>query len=320
MTLLWLFVLLWLLGWVAAQVLVPAAIGWLLHFRSSNKIQPRHILLISAIPWLIPFMATLAMMFLAAAKSWGWLHDHCLSHAPHHPHFCFKHLPEMLLGHGHGHVVIASSIFIGLGILIARHCRGLRRQSRQLKALTALSSGRGLLRLVDDSRVMAFAAGVKQPRIYFSRGLIRQLSRRERRMVLAHESAHIRYRDLVSSRWLEFLLLLHIKPCAHLIRRLWRDAIETRADDHVARRFGRIETAELLLRLVKSTQPVPSLTAFDGGDPVTRIHELLREAPSTRVDKPVFEIIFAACLLALMTGLFAGHHTFETILGVLISL
>lgn len=316
MTVLWLFALLWLSGWSAAQAIVPIATAWLLRSSDKGQLQPRHILLVCALPWLMPFAATLAMVSLAAAKRWGWVHDHCVFHAPHHPHFCFEHLPEMLLGHGHAVVAIAT--FMVLGALSVQHWRKLHRQSMQLAALTAFSRGRSMLLVLDDERVMAFAAGSKRPHIYVSQGLIGQLSHRERRMVLAHEAAHIRHRDLLFSRWLEHLLLLHFKPSANVLRRLWRDAIETRADERVATRFGRLETAELLLRLTKLTQPVPTPVAFGGGDIAARIHHLLYRAPTSRRERPFFETVVTAGLLALMAGLFISHHTLETLLGALI--
>ncbi len=320
MTLLWLFMLLWVVGWALAQLLVPAAIGWQNRYPGNTQSQPRRILLVCALPWLIAGMATLAMLSMAAAKNWGWLHDHCLFHSPHHPHFCFEHLPEILLGHGHIHVLVTTALFAVLAMQLIRHWRALRREAGQLNALTALSKGRGLLRLVDDSGVVAFAASPKQTHIYLSRGLVRQLNFRERRMVLAHEAAHIRRRDLLLSRCVELLLLLHVSPCAQRLRRMWRDAIEARADEHVAKRFGRIETAELLLRLAKSMRPVPSPVALNGGEPVARIHKLLRDEPSTQQDSPLFEALVGVGLLALMIGLFVSHHDFETLLGVLISL
>lgn len=318
MTLLWLFVLLWLLGWVLALVFVPVAISWLVHNSRGGQPQPRHVLLVCALPWLVPLTATLAMAALAGAKSWGWVDDHCLFHPPHHPHFCFRHLPNMLFSHGHGHVIIAVGLLLIFGVLALRRGWRLRRQSGSLATLTALSRGKSLVRVLDEPRLMAFAAG-KQPRIYLSQGLIARLTRRERRMVLAHEVAHIRHRDLLVSRWLDWLLLLHLKPCAEQLRRLWRDAAEVRADERVARHFGRLATAELLLRLATSMQPAPVSTALGGGDVVARIHILLNDAPSSRrVSR--FDTAFAAGLLILLCVLFAHHHALETLLGALISL
>lgn len=60
MTLLWLFVLLWLLAWAVAQAFVPVAVGWLLRYPGGRS-QPRRILLVCALPWLVPFTAIVAM-------------------------------------------------------------------------------------------------------------------------------------------------------------------------------------------------------------------------------------------------------------------
>ena len=318
MTLLWLFVLLWLLGWALALVLMPVAINCLVRYPGSSQSHPRRVLLVSALPLLIPSAATVAMAALASAKSWGWVHDHCRFHLPHHPHFCFEHLPDMLLGHGHGHVAIGVGILSIFAWLVVRHFWQLHQQSTRLAVLTALSRGRGLLRVLADPRLTAFAAG-RHPHIYLSQGLLEQLTRHECRMVLAHEAAHIRHRDIWLSRWLDHLLLLQLKSCAGQLRRLWREAIEIRADAQVARRFGRLATAELLLRVTQSMQAAPVPTALGGGDVVARVYALLNGVSCKR-EAPLFEAVIAALLLVFMISLLASHHAVETILGVLITL
>lgn len=319
MTLLWLFALLWLLGWVLAQPFMPLAIDWLTQSRGHAQSQPRRILIVCALPWLVPLTATLAMVALALAKSLGWVNDHCLSHDAHHPHFCFEHWPQMLIGHGHWHVVIAVTMAMIFGLLAARCWHRYRRQSARLSVLAAMSRGKGLRRVLEDTRLMAFAAGGKVPRIYLSQGLLDELNRRERRMVIAHEAAHIRYRDIQAGHLMEVLLLLHFRPLANQLRDLWRDAIECRADERVARCFGRAATAELLLRLGRRAQPAPVATAFGGGSLVTRIQNLL-VAEVDQGETPAFEVVVATSLLALLAAFVANHHAVETLLGLVIKL
>lgn len=320
MTLIWLFALLWLLGWAFAQTLLPFAIEWLKRSSGDLGSRPRRVLLVCALPWLVPLTATAAMALLAVAKHLGWVPDHCLAHTPHHPHFCFEHLPQMLFGHGHGHALIAGILFTLFALLTLRHGWRLYRQSANLKALTALSEGSGPLRLLEDPRSLAFVGGTTRPYIYFSQGLKNQLNRRERRMVFVHEVAHIRHRDLLLNHWVEFLLLAHIKPYARALQTLWVDAIEMRADDKVAQRFGRVTTAELLLRLAQSTQLGPTVTAFGGGNTATRIDRLINHPASSRKTTPVFEGLLGLGLLAVMTTLLTQHHTLETLIGLLVFL
>lgn len=320
MTLLWLFALVGLIGWALAQALMPFAVRALTLYPAAPGLQPRRVLLVGALPWLVPLAFISTMALFAAAKSFGWVADHCLEHAPHHPHFCFEHLPEMLLGHGHAHVFLVASLLAMLAFQALRYGWRLRHQSASLTALTALSKGKGLLRLLEDSRPMAFASGGKQPHIYLSNGLIEKLDRHERRMVLAHEAAHIRHRDLPSSRLLECLLLLHCRPYAKQLNRLWCNAIEVRADEQVARRFGRTATAELLLRLAKTQSPGQTAVAFGGGDTTARIYRLLNEVPNRQKTVPLFEGVFALGLLVLMAALWANHHSMETLVGILVRL
>lgn len=320
MTLIWLLALLWLLGWAFAQTLLPFALEWLKRSAGELDSRPRRVLLVCALPWLVPLTATAAMAVLAAAKHLGWVPDHCLAHAPHHPHFCFEHLPQMLLGHGHGHALLVGILFTLFGLLTLRYGWRLYRQSANLKALTALSEGSGPLRVLEDTRPLAFASGGRRPHIYFSRGLKNQLNRREKRMVFVHEVAHIRHRDLLFNRWVGFLLLAHIKPYARALQTLWVDAIEMRADNQVAQRFGRVTTAELLLRLARATRLGPTATAFGGGNTATRIDRLINHPTSSRKSTPVFEALVSLGLLALMMALLTQHHTLETFIGLLVRL
>lgn len=320
MTLLWLFILLGLIGWALAQTLVPVAIRALKLHPAAPGLQPRRVLLVGALPLLVPLALISTMALFAAAKGFGWVADHCLEHAPHHPHFCFEHLPEMLLGHGHAHVFLTASLFATFVLQTLRYGWRLRHQSVRLKALTALSTGKGLLRRLTDPRPMAFASGGKQPHVYLSSGLVEELGLRERRMVVTHEATHIRQRDLLWSRLMECLLMLHFKPGANQLRRLWLNAIEMRADQQVARRFGRTATAELLLRLAKTQSPGPTAVAFGGGDTAARIYRLLNEVPYRQKTMPIFETVFALGLLLLMVALWANHHSMETLVGILVRL
>lgn len=320
MTLLWLFALLWLLTWALAQAITPLALEWLKRSPGHPSFQPHRIVLVGALPWLIPLTATLAMAFSALAKSMGWVEDHCNFHEPHHPHFCFEHLPEMLLGHGHGHVVIAVALFSLFGLLSLKRWREHRQRSASLCSLTALSRGKGLLRVVEDDRLMAFAGGGEAPHIYLSQGLVDELSWHERRMVVAHEAAHLRHRDLSVGHFMEVLLLLHLSPFARELRNLWRNAIEVRADERVARQFGRTATAELILRLAKSSPSAPVPTAIGGGNLATRIQILLKSPTSSRKERPILEALIATGLLGFAAGLLANHHTLETLLGWVIRL
>lgn len=309
--------LLWLLGWTLAQPLVLLGTGWLQRRTGSLHARPRRILLVSALPWLLPATALLAMVALATAKRLGWVHDHCLSHAPGHPHFCFEHLPGMLLGHGHGHVVVATAMLSAFGLFALRRGDRARRQASERAALTALSRGRGPLRVLEDARPVAFAAGGRRPRIYLSRGLLGALSRREQRMVVAHEAAHVRQRDLATGWLMEILLLLHPPALADRLRQLWRDAIELRADAHVARRFGRTETAELLVRLARAMQPAPVATGFGGGHLGLRVHSLLG-GPRTRRRGAGLEALIAGGLPALLVTVAMHHQGLETRLGMVV--
>jgi len=154
--------------------------------------------------------------------------------------------------------------------------------------------------------------------VVLSRGLLNELSPRERRIVLAHEAAHLRHGDVRRNVLFELLLKLHFPVARRRLRQAWLSALEERADDAVARRFGAEPVVETLLHVarLKLHQPVSGFSVA-GANLADRVGRLLDGERGTTVDAPVFETACAFVLTALFASAIVGHHALETLLGFL---
>lgn len=315
LSLLWLFMLILFASWILSQLMVPTVLRAIDAAGTSPGIIRRRLFMTAILPWLLPLVAVIALAVIAAGKYFGFLHDHCHYHAPHHPHFCFEHLPQMLLGYPHA---LLGGILAGLVLaLFVRFLRHERDQIHRIGALTTLASGKGMLKRVDDKRVFAFAAGLRQPRIFFSIGLERTLNNHERRIVLAHEVAHIRRRDLWWNVVIECLLILSVAPLAKVIRQRWNLAMEAQVDDHVAQRYGTTQTAAVLVKLARMAAPTPAPASITGSELTLRVERLLNRGPMTR-NSWVFDGLFWAANVGFVAILMNSHHSLETLLGYLV--
>ncbi|WP_347331141.1 M56 family metallopeptidase [Marinimicrobium locisalis] len=302
-----------LLAWLPASGLLWLAGRWL-----SRDFRSRHLWLLSLTPWLAMATPVTAMCITAAGKPLGWITDHCIHHGTHHPHLCFEHWPALDWQwiHLFGAAALASlSAKVLAGFLQSEH-----RAARDIAALRALSRGRGRLRRLDTPEAFACTAGYRYPTLFMSRGLTDRLDYRERRIVLAHEVAHLRQRDPLRHLLFNVLLLAHWPCSARALGALWRQRVEEQADDRAALRFGPDAVAATLIKVARLSGPAPagSLSA-NGGHLLTRIHRLLHARPGTPAGAtPVTSILTSATFLAGVTAIVVAHHSLETLLGFLV--
>lgn len=275
-------------------------------------------LLVAALPLILTCITAIALAALASSKALGWIVDHCLIHGTvEHPHLCFEHLPAVSVGV----LPVAFAIVVTLLLVTrlirfaARHLR-LRRAVRQL---TALSKKNGVLCRLSDAAPTAFVAGIRRPRIFLSMHLLARLSAHERRIVVAHESAHLRARDPLMRAVLELLLLCHRSTSAQAIRSGWVEASEECADTKVATRFGATDTALALLRVLRITGGSSSgaVACIQGASPMARILRLKEGSHFERRQRSVVAVATGVCL-ATASVIIALHHPIETLFGFLI--
>lgn len=302
--------------WLPSAGLAELASRWLLSPRTSPGIRTSRLWLLAATPWLAMAAPLIAMCLVAAAKPLGWVADHCHLHAAHHPHLCFEHWPAVEWQQIHLWAAIALAALVVR--TLAGFCRRERKAARQVAALRRFSRGRGRLRRLDTPASFACSAGVRQPSLFITRGLEEQLNARERRIVLAHEVAHLRHRDLLRSLVFDVLLLLHLPATARRLREHWRQTIEEQADDRVARRFGAEAVAATLIRVLRVSRPAPpgSLSAT-GGQALARIRRLLQPPVTATALRWPGHVIATALFLGLIYTVISAHHSIETLLGFL---
>lgn len=313
----WLLSLSVSLAWVSG---VLASAAWV-PFLSSASMRPtvrrRRGLMAAALPWLLMVIVSVSVVLLAIAKPLGLIADHCLYHDSGHPHFCLEHIAAItpsatLLG-------TAALLFAAIVLVLARHISNQRQLGNSLRSMIALSRGRGLLKIVDDARPLAFSAAAPQPSILMTTGLLTDLDPRQRRIVLAHEVAHLRHRDLFWCRVFEFMLVIHLPWMANWLRQSWRQAIEERADDVVADRFGRDHVADTLLALIRlKREPTMSALSARGGNTIRRIDRMLGPVAACK-QTPALELIYATAAVLLPVLILSNHHALETVLGFLLN-
>ena len=316
LTLLWIMLAALPVGWVVSAV----AAGMLAQVPVDRRLDPRtrirRVWLVALLPWVSPLVLLLALAAPAAAKSLELIADHCLSHGIGHPHLCLEHLPALALAHWHWLAVFLATGWFGF--IATRYAMVNRKADSRLRTMACLARSRGRLRILDTAECVAFAADPGgRPLILVSRGLLEHLGPRERRIVLAHEAAHLRHRDPIQSRWLEWLLLAHWPTGAARLRRIWHQAVEERTDESVATRFGADQVARTIVDVARATagREVPALSAA-GADTLQRIDRLLSGRAWTS-PIPVYEVVYATTVAAVACAIADSHHAIETLLGIL---
>ncbi len=311
----WLVFVIVVATWAIATVIATALAIMPERLHLPPEVRARRGLLKALLPWAVPVIATVSVFALAAAKPLGLIADHCIYHGPGHPHLCLQHLPAITMGHLHG---LAAAIVLALLLLVlTRYLLRERGMIARLQAMQALAHGRGRLRILEDKHCLALAANLRHPVVLLSRGLMERLTRRERRIVVGHEVAHLRHSDLLRNYLFEFLLLLHTPSAAQQLRASWRQALEEQADDCVAARYGADAVAGALLQVVRAPRcKFATVLSVAGANPLRRIERLLapREVPGRHVG---FELSYAVVLLAFAVTMIATHHALETLFGVL---
>lgn len=308
LNLVWLFLVVCLLAWALGNA-VAMALSALPPAPSTRK--ERHRLwLLAALPWLFPLLTCLSLVALSLAKTLNWIDDHCRDHFQHHPHFCFEHLPDLALTFAQSSPVVL--VASGLLVLLMTRIFAQVKQHRKGALLQRLVPALSRLNQFQDPRPLAFVMGIRQPRIFLSSGLKQWLTKRQQRLVVAHEAAHIRNHDVMKNVVFEVLLSLHLQR--KILRQRWSLSTELLADQQVARRFDALELAEVLVSLERAKFSSPHPVAITGGITQTRIQHLL--APVETTEHSQLEWLTYLVLLALPTLAAFHHHALESLFGL----
>jgi Zn-dependent protease with chaperone function len=304
-----------LVGWLASQLFAAATIKWFSGVHLSPRVRQRRTLMVIAFSFGLPVTLALALWAAHVMPSENWMNSHCGVHSHHHIHACLD--TTFAATPGVGYLIIAALTALLLASAMIRKLWQGRVLNRQLGSLLSLSKGQGRLRVVDDDRVLALAVGGSTPAVMLSKGLILQLSLHQRRIVLAHECAHLRHGDHWRNNLVELWLVLFLPPISRQLRQIWRNALEQDADDAVTQRFDPVDVAQTLLHVLSlQTLHVRGALSVLSGDAEIRIRRLLAGPDRGQARAVHFEWICAAILPAIITGAFVQHHAIETALGL----
>jgi Zn-dependent protease with chaperone function len=271
-----------------------------------------------------PLLAAGFVAALAADSALGLAAgtDHCLDHPLHH-HLCLSHGSAWLSHYWALGIFLAAagSFFLRLVRLVWAHARA-QRSVAHLRAIGE-PAARGACYLLPSEDRFAFTAGMFSPAVFVSRGAWDALTPEQREAILAHESAHIRQRDLLRRAALGLAAACGVPFLANRALRLWTAATERICDRHAVRTVGRPSTvASAMLALLRPSPPrlTPNAAFFCGASDVPeRIEAMLRGEPGgERTSRRLVALAVAAGVsFAVACSAFAGpiHHVLESALG-----
>jgi hypothetical protein len=302
---------------------VAAALPWLGPMLQRWEPGARHraVVMLAALPagsaLVLLLAASLPSVLALAAPGL----DHCTVHGGDHAHLCFVHLPEV--GIRLGLLGTLAYLFLRAGFRLVRALSRYVHAGRLLAGLERSgekAAVRGLT-LVEVEQPLCVAAGLFKPRILMSRILFERLTVAERRIVVAHEHAHVLRRDLLVGAAVRALTALQLPSASRWLRSELEVAAEQACDEAAAADCrDRLVVAATILKVERAMRGAvspafgPFALAFGLSAVERRVESLLRApAPPRSVRLPAGLLggaVVAALLLADEL-----HHLSESILS-----
>ena len=247
--------------------------------------------------------------------------QHCAADTGQHFTLCQWHAPQISLPDWLAAGVFAASalVMVTIGIGALRLFRAHRKMQFIRRMARRQPDGHFTLPI---QQPMAFAAGLFRGEAVISEGLSRSLTATELDIVLAHERAHIKRRDMLLTVVTNSLARLQLPWIGRALRNAWHLAVEQRCDQQVAQQTGnRLAVADCLLRVSRlrlsgATDPTDAAAChLLDGDLPARINALLHEPTSARM-APILSM--GSVEFMALTGLLLSgpqiHHWMEMLL------
>ena len=301
-------------GWLLSQILGVATVKWLTPGHIAPRIRQQRVLIAALFAVLLPLVVVAAILAVNLFPSEDWMASHCEIHSHDHIHVCHNSAEQATLPVWHGAVALLAIVMIMEALV--RTLVTERRLQRRLQALIKLSNGQGRFRRLHDTRAVALAVGGSKPAVLISSGLLSSLKPHQRRIVLAHESAHLRHGDPRRNHLVMVLLAFFVPPLAKRLQAVWENALEEAADDAVIRRFNRFDVAETLLRVLGLQQlHLKGAQSLNSGDAQARIQRLIAPHQADPKTHRLFEWTCLLILPVMLVVVLAQHHAIETLLS-----
>jgi Zn-dependent protease with chaperone function len=231
-------------------------------------------------PIFIAVVLSLSGMLFSEMESHEMATEHCTSHNNSMAHLCWfepaVHLSDYLwiAGMNIMALVIVFNVYKGIHLML--------KQWRFQSTLHAVSEQQdnNIFRIASE-HFFVFSSGLFLPQAFISSQLLEQLSVEELEVVLAHEQAHCRRRDVLRRLLLGFAGLFHLPATRqHLLSSLelaHEQICDNAAVQKVANRFLVAETIIKVTRQLQLLTPHSKMgiTSFDGSHIDIRIQQLL---------------------------------------------
>ncbi len=309
-----------LLGAASMSMLVAFALPRLLsRLEGSTPARRARVLTALCLAPLVAGVVLAALCILPSLYAALWPgFDHCDRHADEHLHLCLIHPPAAVLGSAACVLALAS-----VAALVARAAPGVLRIHRARRVLARLrrvsESLPADVRSVDTDAAFSFTGGLLRPEIFVSRGLRDRLDPAQFAVVLEHERAHVRRRDLLRRFVAQLGALFHGPATARALLSAIDLACEEACDEEAATRLGdRVKVAQAIVAAARLAPRLPSalsasVVGFTADALGHRVRALLR-SPHRDPAGAGWIVLGAAIGLVAMAP--ALHHATETVLSL----
>lgn len=248
--------------------------------------------------------------------------DHCLAHDDHHFHICFRHIPPVLVS-GLAQGIALGLVVLGSFVLLRASLRA-RRRARAWRSLLLTSRYDSALgaHIVALTTPLAFTAGLWRPRVFVSEALVRDADPETLAIVLAHEHAHARRRDVLVLAVAAWGLRLFGRRTRALLQAELALSAERAADECAAHASGdRLAVAAAIIRVAQHVTASPQLGVarvhFGAGHIDARVAALMAPSPAI-TGRAVALAALGAAALGLLVAADPLHHVIETLVGQLV--
>ena len=272
-----------------------------------------------AAPLILGAGVALGAVWPSESLVWGSWACHCVLGQASSYHLCLAHTSEAL-----PLLPLATFWLVWLGWRPVRESVSVFRRLRAARRLVAAGGDQVMehdcpVRLLDLDSANAFTVGLLRPSVVADRCWWRGLSAMERRIVAAHEAAHVWCMDPLSHT--VALLLCGLIPArvATPLVEGWLAWAEQRADARAAQVVGdAASVAELLLRQYRQHATPSLVPAFGGGGLEARVTALLHfDGAAPRLASDIGRgLLLCGATTLLVVGLlgFQIHHWVERLL------
>jgi len=265
-----------------------------------------------SLPWIMGFVAAVILAFFdAELNSWqniiAGIHWH--------------HIDEFNVKSWHGVFAVLVFCFVVFAFvkLAINLCKNIQK-IKTLKSLAYLESDNTYL--LDTDSPMAFVGGYIRPHVFITSGMMEQLNSEELKIVLLHESEHVRCKDSLKKLIFRLLSSVYLGSTSIKLQSAMNLSIEQCADVAITSKIDdKSKIAETLLKVKSILQHTTDIkidqTALChyGFDEVElRIRYLL--FPEPRKTFPVLLVLIFLPVLAFLCTYFAAsaHHLIDYIL------